>query len=186
MVKTDNCLLLSILRIYILFFFTTVIHPLCQRTMTWTIDIAKHFTSKWPISREKMHFSTLTSSLNAFKMSLFWKIKPKPTRAPGQAASCLQCPVGGGWAPGLRLQGWVRIGCRVGGAAMSPPPTPRCPIARLPPPPPLGLELRVPTSAGGCPSSANREHRDKAGRSRNAACPADLLRPRPADLHRPS
>ena len=74
-------------------------------------------------------------------MSSFWKIKPKPTWAPGQLASCLQRPVGR--LPGLRLR--VRVSRR-GGAGINHVSLPDLPVARAapqahcpptsPPPPP--------------------------------------------------
>ena len=106
----------------------------------------------------------------------------------GQAAMCLHSTEGSGWAPGTAD---VLAGQQKGrGGLTSRVPLPPIALHPTAPPPaqpplPAGPELRA-KRASGRHSAANRHHRGKAGRTRNAACPTDPLRPGPADLRRPS
>uniref|UniRef100_A0A8I3NNS4 ADAM metallopeptidase domain 18 n=1 Tax=Canis lupus familiaris TaxID=9615 RepID=A0A8I3NNS4_CANLF len=115
----------------------SVIQPLRQKTTTWTINTAKHFTGKRPVSRVEMHFVTLTSSPNESPMSPPCKIKRKPTRAAGPAGVRFPRAAGGagGGAGGLRLRAGPRRGRRGRGGRSSRAPAPPRPAPPRPAPP---------------------------------------------------
>lgn len=93
-----------IVNFHFLFSFTTVIQSLCQKTTTWTIKIAKHFTSKWPVIKGENAFYDPYVIPEHISNVRSLKNKAQAHEGRGQAGICL--PVcKGRWVgfSGLRL-----------------------------------------------------------------------------------